>query len=407
MVLAFYMRLRYRRSELHANRVFINRSRQMSPKVLVYGYRFASFHLVLCLLVGTLIAPRALAWGERGHAVVTRVAARLILARQGGDFGDTLLARELMLTHIANVPDIVWRNMGRDVAALNGPTHYGDLEYYGSAPVLAQMPLSIQALAHKMIARCAESAAVRSCPRDAHGHPTASMAGTAPFRIRQFFAALKQKLTRLANDEKTGHTPHDVKKDTDQVLVAAGLLSHFVADLGNPDHTTRDYDGYAVGEGGIHAYFETDIVNAYSLTLAEEVYKTALARAPFAQLLKPLPASQHADPLVWAYQLALDSYRQLGPLSALDRRYAVLKLGSTDDTHGPRTKARRRPARDAAPAFHDLVVKRLALAADATARFWTEAWNEAGRPQLLEHLSYVYPLAPDFVKPDYLQAAAR
>jgi len=57
MVLAFYMRLRYRRSESHANRVFIDCSRQMSSKVLVNGHRFASFRLILCLvaLLPTLV----------------------------------------------------------------------------------------------------------------------------------------------------------------------------------------------------------------------------------------------------------------------------------------------------------------------------------------------------------------
>jgi hypothetical protein len=70
------------------------------------------------------------AWGEKGHDLVTRVAAKLMAEdkEHGALVGEAFIKKEHMLAHLSNVPDIVWRSAGKEIETLNAPTHYVDVD---------------------------------------------------------------------------------------------------------------------------------------------------------------------------------------------------------------------------------------------------------------------------------------
>jgi hypothetical protein len=367
----------------------------MSVEVRLRPGRLTAPTLVLLACAGP-----AHAWGERGHDIVTRVAVRLVAERlaPGTPLAAVFSRKELMLGHLSNVPDIVWRSQGPEVDALNDPTHFLDLEYLALSPSFEAVPRELSAAFAQMKALCARPPAGYVCPERPDAPLRESSAGTAPWRIDQL-----HRLTVEAM-RAGGGEPADVAA-VDRALTTAGLLSHFVGDLGNPYHATRDYNGWESGAGGVHAYFESAVVGSYRLALEQEVLDAAAAGGAFARVLTRIPAPQRAalgrDPTAVALALALDSFGRLPAAARLDRRVAILKPRSVE-ADGQRVPAERRDPAQARFRMHGLVVERLATAAEVLARLWLLAWEEAGRPSFKDYRSYAYPVAPQFIPPDYL-----
>ena len=334
--------------------------------------------LYVNIVVCAVFAGQALAWNERGHDLIARAAARLAVTRSKDDPSIRALygAKEHMLGHLANVPDIVWRSLGKETDALNSPTHYIDLDYLMLQPILPDFPKTTAESLARMRTLCAKKRTGYVCPKQPITN--ASAAGTAPWRVQQLFLRATQQL-------KAGQV--------DDMLVSAGLMAHFVGDLANPHHTTRDYDGYELGQGGIHAYFEEDIVSSFGFDLDQDVLTAALNERPFDRL----EAADNAQSIAAA--LAINSYHRLAALNAIDRRYAVISPSSEEK--GLRLKAKRKEPAQVNAAFRPLVMERLALAADTLAHLWLKLWQLAGRPNLAEFRSYTYRVAPEFIPPDY------
>jgi hypothetical protein len=268
------------------------------------------------------------------------------------------------------------------------------------------LPRTIAELEAKLRTRCAPAKPDPACPdAKAKGAKTLSAAvvGTAPWRTAQLYQAARKALT--PPQKKSALTSAAV----DSALLSMGLMSHFAGDLAQPYHVTRDYDGWDKNEGGIHAYFESDVVDAFSLSLEQEVFDFASKGKNLLRVLSRIPADVRGklatDPLALAFALALDSQSRLEELGALDRSAAVTKPSRTDK--GSKIKAERRPARDTAAAFHAIVVERLATAAEVVVQLWLAAWQDGGNADLTSYHSFAYPVAPAFVPPDYLDASAR
>ena len=154
----------------------------------------------------------------------------------------------------------------------------------------------------------------------------------------------------------------------------------------------------------MHAYFESEIVDAQDLSLDDQVYRAALPRRDVKSLLASIPAADKSDaellPLVLAHALVLDSHNQIASLAALDRKAALQKASMSD--HGMHVPATRTAAAKVAAEFQPLLVQRLSLGAQTLAYLWTAAYRDAGSPDLSRFRSYVYPVAPAFIPPNYL-----
>ena len=359
--------------------------------------------VALALVIGLTAPPRTLAWGERGHDIVTRVAVRLLAAKiaKGTPLAAQFGRKEFMLGHLANVPDIVWRNQGEAIEKLNAPTHFLDLEYVSPEVTFATTPRSPEAALARMEELCARPPKGYACPAKAPDSPDESSAGTAPFRVGQLYRLTVESLKASASSGKTDDA------SVDRAFLTAGIMSHFVGDLGNPYHATANYDGWETGQGGIHSYFESAVVSSYRLALDQEVFDAALTGRGLGRALKQIPLTDRPilsrDPVALAIALAIDSYSRLVAANAIDRKFAVLRVSGVGPD-GKRFGAERRDASELRFKFHELTVERLATAAEMLANLWLLAWEDAGKPDFKSYRSFAYPVSPDFIAPNYLSA---
>jgi hypothetical protein len=182
--------------------------------------------LALAVLVALPAAP-ALAWNSATHRAVTRLAAAALAP---GPLKSVFSGHLAELEQLSVEPDLI-----REAGDKNeGRRHYIDLEYYGSDPFAALNP-NEAAMAERFSAR------------------TLRKSGTLPWTI-------ENDAGDLADAWRAG--------DCRNVLKLAGFLSHYVADAGQPLHTTMHYDGYAQ-DRGMHLRLER-ATDAYLASLERE-----------------------------------------------------------------------------------------------------------------------------------------
>jgi hypothetical protein len=357
--------------------------------------------VVTALVLGLALPPHASAWGERGHDLVTRVAVRIMAAKiaRGTPLATQLGRKEFMLGHLANVPDIVWRNQGDSVEKVNAPTHFLDLEYVSPEVTWATVPRTPAAALARMKELCAAPPKGYLCA-EKEGPPNVSSAGSAPWRTGQLYRMTVESFRASSANGKSDDAA------IDRAMLSAGIMSHFIGDLGNPYHAARNYDGWETGQGGIHGYFESALISSYRLSLDQEVFDAAMSGKGLPRVLARVPAAERAtvsrDPVALAIALALDSHSRLDALNAIDLKYAILKKSGTGPD-GKRVGAERRDVAELRAKYHDIAVERLATAAEVLANLWLTAWEDGGKPDFKGYRSFAYPVAPDFIPPDYLK----
>ncbi|MEO8360616.1 MAG: hypothetical protein ABI672_11350 [Vicinamibacteria bacterium] len=360
--------------------------------------------LAVTLALGFVGPPKASAWGERGHDVVTRVAVRLLAAKiaKGTPLALQFGRKEFMLGHISNAPDIAWRNQGEAIEKVNAPTHFLDIEYVSPEVTFDTIPRILPDGVARMRQMCADKKAGYVCPVKGEANPNESSAGTAPWRVNQMYRRTVESFKAMNEGEKIDAAA------VDRALLTAGLMSHFVGDLGNPYHATAEYDGWGNGEGGIHSYFESSVVLSYRLILDQEVFDAAMAGHAMVRVMKQIPAASRVelerDPIAIAVALALDSHSRLAEANRIDKTFAIIKPSGIGPD-GKRFQAERRDASELRFKYHELHIERLATAAEVLANLWYMAWVDAGKPDFKGYQSFAYPLAPEFIPPDYLSPA--
>ncbi len=226
----------------------------------------------LILVVSSVWSGSGFGWGEAGHHLIARSAARLaekhpalkevkdVEARRALDqFLKVLRDRHYQQGHLANIPDVYWRNLEDGLAQagnqLGSPTHYLNAEYLAPEgakdPYLeSKVPLDYEA------ARSYVSGL----------YPSISLfktVGTAPWRAQQFATLMKSALEATP---KAACETYENKEapPTRAMLTFAGILAHYTGDSAQPLHSTKDFDAVATGQKGLHWYFENDLVNALS-----------------------------------------------------------------------------------------------------------------------------------------------
>lgn len=194
--------------------------------------KIISLSLGIALFAG-MLSQKAFAWGSLGHSLIAEIAAETSSA--GNAFWS---ANSKVLGQLANVPDVVWKQD----ATINEerPTHWFQIDAYVDDP--ASYP---QAL-YSFVAAVAR-----------HQLPFVTKNGTATWRSEQMYDmaldALKQN-----NDERA--------------IQIVGALAHYIGDISQPLHVTRNYDGPNGTKNGIHRYFETENLDSIDkATLINEV----------------------------------------------------------------------------------------------------------------------------------------
>jgi hypothetical protein len=185
------------------------------PVKLAFGF------VSVCALIG--FSPNALAWGNKGHALVNETAADLMTSPAAGFFK----AHKTALGRLGNVPDVKWK----DPATYNNekPLHFFSWDRYSTSGLTGRFDEHL--LSH--VVRKLGGAFVKEN-------------GSAIWRI----SSIQKKMTEALRAQ-----------NWEKALQMAGVLGHYMGDLAQPMHMSSDYDGQSIGRRGIHRYFETTLVN--------------------------------------------------------------------------------------------------------------------------------------------------
>ena len=275
--------------------------------------RFAAALAVLVLLP----AP-AFAWGVVGH--------RLIMAR-----AIDLLPPELKPFFLEHRDEIVVRVVDPDTWRVAGwpenAHHFVDfgVPEYGKYP-FTELPRDYDAALQKF------------------GRTTLERNGLLPWRFLEFYGQLRRSFENFRR--QAGYAA------TDLILFSA-TTSHYIQDAHQPFHGTDNYDGQLTGQRGIHARFETTLVERFQVRLT----------------LAPPAPTPIANPRDVSFQVLLDSYQFVDGILQADKKAAAGKE-IYDDDYYEKFFAAVKPVLD----------RRISEAISATASLIIGAWEAAGRP---------------------------
>jgi len=252
------------------------------------------------LALGFCLAPPLSAWGRHGHRIVAALALRDLTPGPAAWFQGF----EARVEDHSSDPDD-WK---QDRA--EGPRHYLEMDTYGGDPPATE----------------AEARA---------------RLGPALFRKSgQLPWVIQERVRILAEAFRSG--------DPGRVALEASILSHYVGDLHVPLHTVTNYDGQKTGQKGVHARWETGLVDR-------------LAGSPESR-----PAALEPDLTLAPWRWLKETYPLAEQVLADDR--------AAGDGHGHAYWQAFAHAQDAT------VRNQLAKAGQHTAQLILLAWAEAGRP---------------------------
>ncbi|HEY8270812.1 MAG TPA: hypothetical protein VIG33_07965 [Pseudobdellovibrionaceae bacterium] len=345
-------------------------------------------HLLTVFLVLVNILSQANAWGGRGHAAICEAA--VFLVKEPG-LKEYLKNKPQMMGHLCNMPDFFWRSFGADATKLGNPTHFIDVEVTGLK--VPEVPLDFKQIVDTYTGKPNHFKAGATL------HNVPSEFGSVWWRADQFYRRFLSFTKELATLE----APKTSKEATDDQLpynktvyemsVSLGLMGHFVGDASQPLHNTADYDGYAAGHGGLHAYYEDQVVSEFDGDLSSRVLKEARnMKNPL--FLKPKTAIEKMKAL---------SESSMDELKLIFKADPVKKPSTVVSERGMEIKkaAERESAEIGYKKFNKIIVTELARSSLLLAKLWDDAYVEAGKPMLASSKIYKYPLTVDFIAPDY------
>ncbi|CAE78423.1 hypothetical protein AB1A81_02035 [Bdellovibrio bacteriovorus] len=344
--------------------------------------------LLALLLLGS---SQAFAWGGRGHDTICRVATFLV--KEPG-LKEYMQHKPQMMGHLCNMPDFYWKSLGGDAAKLGNSTHFIDIEVIGLdvKDITVDYKQLMTDFTGKPNKFKNDGSTIKSIPQEF---------GSSWWRADQFMrhiAGLKEDFAKAKaptsfKEEQDNELPYN--KLAYDMVVSMGLMGHFVGDNCQPFHTTADYDGYAAGHGGIHAYFEDQVVGQFDGDLDYLVLKAARGmKNP--EFLKPKTAIEKMK------VLSVISNKEIPKILKMD---PVIKKSTLVKEKGMelKTAAERQPASVAFKKMKPMIVTEMARGAVLLAALWDEAYASAGKPKIGAYKSYKYPFTVDFVAPDYIE----
>jgi hypothetical protein len=277
-----------------------------------------------------VLTTRAWAWGPLGHRVVAETAALLVADDLPDTWGPLVARHRFDLGVYAFLPDARFRHIDGAGGKLEAPTHYRNLD----------------------------AAAGSSLP-----------VGTVDRRVEQFLDLARDELKGVHAPKGGYQRGSDAKGDARHVylgLYDLGVMAHYSGDASQPYHAISDFNGTALGQGGIHFYFESACVDAFEPGLAIDVL--AAARKYRARWLAGwgVPADRPAE-LVMA--VLADSLAAAATVSKLDKAHAVTRLQAPGSSHD----AERKPPAAGCGPMRSVLVERLAKGAVLTAALWETA----------------------------------
>lgn len=280
--------------------------------------------LPLLLIVLIACAPRLAAWGRTGHFWITERA----LDSVSSDLKALLERHRSELVRLSIAADERRRS---DPA--EGFRHYLDLDNYGPFP-------------HSGFST--DRAALESV----WGAEWVREQGTVVWAIQDSYG----ELVEAFRTRRIG-----------AIRRSAADLGHYVSDLHQPFHASGNHDGQRSGQDGIHARFESHLVEDMQAGLRFEAQPV--------RRIGPLPAAMERvarESLQWVDNI-LTADRRIAAEMGIDRR--KFRDLPYEERRFPDEYYRRMQSETGF-----IVQLRTGEAATVVASLWQQAWEEAGRP---------------------------
>ena len=195
------------------------------------------------------------AWGRRGHSIVGTTAGYLVSEEVKDDF---YKSHSYDLGYYANTPDFIWKEPA--TYAKESKQHYHDKEIFDRGLKDYKGPDPLEMSREQFDEKFPQ------IPLDA---------GRAFWRVRELYDLLSStseilSKSDLTKQERFGHQAN--------WLLTAGVIGHYIGDLGQPLHVTENFNGQLSKQEGIHSFFEDTIVDEYYGSLEQKVMQEARKR---------------------------------------------------------------------------------------------------------------------------------
>ena len=280
---------------------------------------FLVFYLIL-------LNQSIFAWGYAAHRLASRQAVNILNSPLGEYFYKNI---NYISEHSID-PDL-WRK-DKETYPEEAHGHYIDADLYGEYPF-------------REIPRLWEKAVKK------YGEKNLKSWGTAPWRIQNFYKKLVLQL-------KNGHWKES--------LQTASALSHYIADIHVPFHTTENYNGQLTGNKGVHKRWESDMVEEYLLDSISPKGNPELI----------------LDPVIMAFQIVEESFPELQKI--LEAEAKARKTISTESRDIIANWDKSMQGTEYIKILYqetgDLAIKRMNESSLRIASYWNSAWLDAGKP---------------------------
>ncbi len=352
--------------------------------------------LALTLIMTPFVAQQTFAWGGRGHDSICQAAVYLV---KNPNLKNYLSNKPQIMGHLCNIPDTYWRSLSRNLTQHGDPTHYINPEALGLT--VKDIPIDLKKLSDKYTGTDNKKNNIKNDPAQAQQKIVSVPLdmGTNWWRADQFYRLAIESGKKLkdspapTNKSEQQNETFAYNKAAFDMLIAMGIMGHFVGDNSQPLHISSDYDGYAANSGGIHAYYEDACVAEFGSNLQALIVK----KAQQLKSLKFITAATTLEKMKALGEISLSEAKDIFKLDPLISP-STLKL---EKGMSLRTEAKRQPPSVGQKRFEKLIVVQMARASLLLAKLWDEIYEKSGSPELKAYKSYLYPLKPDFVMPDY------
>ncbi|MBI2567240.1 MAG: hypothetical protein HYV63_09445 [Candidatus Schekmanbacteria bacterium] len=344
------------------------------------------------LAILMIVSPVAAgAWGRQGHDMVARLAVDLLTRTEKEANTRFWRFNRYDLGYFSNVPDLVFRMRPEEAKQFEPPVHYVDLDNLLAPEQAATLPLDAQ-----QVFSCfgGKPARISDGPLDVWNN------GVLIWRAQQLYDEL---IRLMANaKQKEGGDPGAAAQQAAYAQLVrrtaevAGFLSHYVADAAMPYHACTDYDGWEAQNGGVHKFFETDLLDELGPRFEDSVLALAESRREgILAHLRELRNEPAAFPRDLVLALLTDSLRNKPEVERLDKEAAVLEKSVRTDEE--KTAAARRPAAEVVERFVPILRERLATGVVVLAEVWRQAWASAQRPVLRDAKYPEFRPEPEYI----------
>ncbi len=332
---------------------------------------------VISCVVLAVCQPSVFAWGGRGHHAICSSAVHLVKNKELKSF---LQSKPQILGYLCNIPDTGWRSLPKEQSELGNPSHYINPEALNIS--LEQTPLDFK--------KAFEAWKKLKNISDAKDDPKLKIQfhedlGGLWWRAEQFYNLSSKELRKLKTAKDS-----DKKIILKTFLTYLGLMGHFIGDVSQPYHSTKDYDGFKTGHGGIHIYYEEDCVAEFSADLENKIFT----------------AAQKFQQPTWIKNKILENMKELSKISLselpqIEKLDPLMEKSGEKDKHGISKKAERKSTAEGYKVFHELIETELARSAVLLAHSWDEIFEKSGSPDFKIHGWLDFPHQPEFIPPDY------